>query len=74
MLVELYCRLMEVYEAHVITWKQLWICRSAFDNSMTGGDDKQQSGHPSMSTVDDNVCLQGPLWERTDTVLTSPDS
>jgi hypothetical protein len=41
--------------------EQLWIWCSAFDESMTDGDDKQQPGHSSMSTVDDSVRLQGPL-------------
>jgi hypothetical protein len=48
-------QLVEVYKACVITWKELWIWCSAFYNSITDGDDKQQPGHSSMSIADDGV-------------------
>jgi len=55
---EIYLQLVGVYKACVITWEELWIWCSAFYNSITDGDDKQQPGHSSMSIADEGVCLQ----------------
>jgi hypothetical protein len=63
MLVDIYWQLVEEYKACVVMWKKLWTWCSAFCDSITDGDDRQQPGHSNMSAADDGVCFHVPLYE-----------
>jgi hypothetical protein len=58
---EIHCQLVEVYGANVMSWKHVWVWCTAFDNGRTDVQDEQQSGWPSTSTPDDNVCCTEDL-------------
>jgi hypothetical protein len=54
----------EVYGANVMSRKKVWVWCTAFDNGRTDVEDEQQSGRPSTSTTDDNVCrIEGLIQE-----------
>jgi hypothetical protein len=61
--VEIYSQLVDVYGAHVISSKHVWIFCSAvlFDNGKIDVDDKQQPGCPSTSIMHNNVCQADAL-------------
>jgi hypothetical protein len=61
---EIHHQLVEVYSANIMSWKQVWVWCTAFDNGRTDVQDEQRSGRPSTSTTDDNLCrIEGLIQE-----------
>jgi DNA-binding Lrp family transcriptional regulator len=61
---EIHRQLVEVHGANVMSRKQVWVWCTAFDNGRTDVQDEQQSGRPSTSTTDDNLChIEGLIQE-----------
>ena len=55
-LVEIHYQMVEVFEAHVMSWKQVWMWYNAFNNSRAHADGKQKPICSCTSTMADILC------------------